>query len=108
MSDSQVLTVAIAGQWRVGVPWHRNGELYAICWNMDKDGFPICCPKSQFNARVGDLWAVLVRRQQVVGQGLQTETDGYEWVDCSLLPSCRIAQAASQDRHWLSGEMGRG
>jgi len=26
MSDSEVLTVALAGQWRVGVPCNRSGD----------------------------------------------------------------------------------
>lgn len=43
-----------------------------------------------------------------MAQWLQTERDLYECVDCSPLPSCSLAQAASQDRHWLSGELGRG
>lgn len=31
MSDSEVLTVAIAGQWQVGVPW-RCSPVYANPW----------------------------------------------------------------------------
>jgi hypothetical protein len=108
MSDSQVLTVAIAGQWRVGVPWQSERGVVRYMLEHGQAWFPDMLHKSQFNLRVRELWAVLVRLQQVVAKWLQTETDLYECVDCSPIPSCSIAQAASQDRHWLSGELGRG
>jgi hypothetical protein len=108
MSDSEVLTVAIAGQWRVGVPWQSERGLVRYMLEHGQAWFPNMLHKSQFNVRVRQLWAVLVRLQQVVAQWLRTERDLYECVDCSPLPSCSLAQAASQDRHWLSAELGRG
>jgi hypothetical protein len=108
MSDSEVLTVAIAGQWRVGVPWQSERGVVRYMLEHGQAWFPNMLHKSQFNMRVRQLWTALVRLQQVVAQWLRTERDLYECVDCTPLPSCSLAQAASQDRHWLSGELGRG
>lgn len=31
MSDSEVLTVALAGQWQAGMPWRSEREVVAYC-----------------------------------------------------------------------------
>lgn len=63
--------------------------------------------RSQFNARVRALWAVFVRLQQVIAEWLYMD-ELFEVVDCSELPHCSLSRAASHDRHWLSGHLGRG
>lgn len=108
MSDSEVLTVAVAGQWRVGVPWETERGVVRYMQKHGRHWFPHMLGKSQFNQRVRELWAVLVRLQQVVAIWLTREDDLYECVDCVPLPGCSLAQAAHQDRHWLSGERGHG
>lgn len=107
MSDSEVLTVAIAGQWRVGVPWQSERGLVRYLHTHGRGWFPTMLKRSQFNQRVRDLWAALVVLQQSVAAWLD-QGELYECVDCTPLPHCSLAQAASYDSHWLSGELGRG
>ena len=107
MSDSEVLTVAIAAQWRVGGPWQSERGIvrymlkHGLCW------FPQMLERSQFNKRVRVLRAAFIRLQQDLAQWLYTE-ELYEVVDCTPLPHCSLSQAASADAHWLSGKLGRG
>jgi hypothetical protein len=107
MSDSEVLTVAIAGQWQVGVPWRSERSVVRYMQQHGRHWFPGMLQRSQFNQRVRDLWAALVRLQQIVAQELWAG-ELYECVDCVPLPHCSLAQAASHDRHWLSGGLGYG
>jgi hypothetical protein len=107
MSDSEVLTVAIAGQWQTGMPWRSERGLVRYMQQHGRHWFPGMLDRSQFNQRVRDLWAALVRLQQLIAQGL-TVGDLYECVDCTPLPHCSLAQAASHTRHWLSGHLGYG
>jgi hypothetical protein len=108
MSDSEVLTLAIAGQWRVGVPWQSERGLLRFMHLYGRHWFPKLLQRSQFNKRVKQLWAALVRLQQVLADCLESEADLYEVVDCTELPHCSLAQAASHKRHWLAGKLGRG
>lgn len=108
MSDSEVLTVAMAGQWQVGVPWQSERGVVRYMQCHGRQWFPRMLGKSQFNQRVRELWAALVGLQQAVAVWLSTEADLYECVDCTELPQCSLAQASSHDRHWLSGNLGRG
>ncbi len=59
MSDSEVLTVAIAGQWRVGVPWRSERGIVRYMLKHGRSWFPSMLKRSQFNQRVRDLWTVL-------------------------------------------------
>jgi len=107
MSDSEVLTVAIAGQWQVGVPWRSERSIVRYMQHHGRHWFPGMLKRSQFNQRVRDLWAALVRLQQLIALELWTG-ELYECVDCVPLPHCSLAQAASHDRHWVSGGLGYG
>lgn len=108
LTDSEVLTVAIAGQWRIGVPWQSERGVVRYMLKHGRQWFPQMLGKSQFNHRVRQLWAALVRLQQTVADWLETEADLYECIDCTELPICSLSQAASYDQHWLSGRLGRG
>lgn len=77
MSDSEVLTVAIAGQWRVGVPWQSERGVVRYMLAHGQAWFPDMLHKSQFNMRVRQLWAVLVRLQQVVRGTMATDGAGF-------------------------------
>lgn len=109
MSDSEVLTVALAGQWRVGVPWRSERGVVRYMQAHGRQWFPHMLGRSAFNARVRNLWGALVKLQQVVAVELHSEDDVYESVDCRPLPACSLAQAASHkpQRLWTSG-LGRG
>lgn len=101
MSDSEVLTVALAGQWRVGVPWRSERGVVRYMHKHGRLWFPGMLRHSAFNARVRQLWGCFVRLQQVVAQWLETPDTAYECVDCVPLPACSLAQATSGAGHWL-------
>ncbi len=68
MSDSEVRTVALAGQGRVGVPW--QSERGVVRW-VNRHGrglFPQMLQRSAFNARVRWLWGAFILLHQVVGE----------------------------------------
>ena len=107
MSDSEVLTVAIAAQWRVGVPWRSERGIVRFIREHGRSWFPRMLKRSQFNQRFRDLWAAFVFLQQDIGQMLSKDAV-YEVVDCTPVPHCSLGQAISHDRHWLFGKKGRG
>jgi hypothetical protein len=101
MSDSEVLTIAIAAQWRVGVPWQSERGIVRYLQTHGQQWFPQLLQRSRFNERVRLLWGALVRLQQVLAQQLTSAASVYECVDCVPLPACSLAQAVSGDGHWL-------
>lgn len=107
MSDSEVLTVALAGQWRVGVPWRSERGVVRYMQEHGLSWFPNMLERSQFNQRMRSLWAAMVQLQQTIATWLYRD-ELFEVVDCTELPHCSLSQAASHDSHWLSGHLGRG
>jgi hypothetical protein len=101
MSDSEVLTVALAGQWREGVPWRSERGVVRYMQAHGRGWFPKMLQRSAFNERVRQLWAALVSLQQAVGEWLRRPTEVYEVVDCVPLPACSLAQTHTGDGHWL-------
>jgi len=101
MSDSEVLTVAIAGRWRVGVPWQSERGVVRYMQTRGRGWFPRMLSRSEFNQRVRQLWGALVCLQQKVAALLDGTSEVYEVVDIVPLPACSLAQAASQKGHWL-------
>jgi hypothetical protein len=93
MSDSEVLTVALAGQWRCGVRYMQQ---------QGRGWFPHMLQRSRFNQRVRYLWAAIIKLQQALASAL------YEVVDCLPIPGCSNAQAF-KGGHWLwCGTRGHG
>lgn len=107
MSDSEVLTLAIAAQWRVGVPWQSERGIVRYILRHGQSWFPRMLKHSQFNKRLRDLWAAFVCLQQALVQMLARNAT-YEVVDCTPVPHCSLSQAKSHSRHWLFGKKGRG
>ena len=107
MSDSEVLTVAIAAQWTAGAPWRSERGIVRYLLQHGRCWFPGMLKRSQFNKRLRDLWSAFVCLQQELSQELSRDAV-YEVVDCAPLPHCSLGQAISHDRHWLSGKKGRG
>jgi hypothetical protein len=101
LSDSEVLTIALAGQWRKGVPW--DSERSVVRWvNAHGRGmFPQMLQRSAFNARVRWLWGAFIILQQVVGAWLSSRQDVYECVDSVPLPALSNGQACREAGHWL-------
>ncbi len=107
MSDSEVLAVGLAAQWRIGVPWQSERGIVRYLQAHGKSWFPQMLGRSQFNQRLRDLWAAFVCLQQDLGLML-SENCTHEVVDCAPLRHCSLSHALSHDRHWLSGKKGRG
>lgn len=107
MSDSEVLTLAIAAQWRVGVSWQSERGFVRFIHRHGLGWFPKMLKHAQFNKRVRQLWAALVRLQQELALMLSMDAL-FEVVDCTELTHCSLSQAASHNRHWLSGRLGHG
>jgi hypothetical protein len=101
LSDSEVLTIALAGQWRTGVPW--DSERSVVRW-VRKHGqhlFPKMLERSAFNRRVGWLWGAFIELAQVVGEQLSNAQDIYECVDSVPVPAFSNGQACREAGHWL-------
>jgi hypothetical protein len=101
MSDSEVLTVALAGQWRVGVPWQSERGVVRYMQRHGRGWFPQMLERSAFNLRVRNLWTAFVQLQQLVAHLLHRSDEVYCCVDCVPLPVCSLAQAARTHCHWL-------
>lgn len=102
MSDSEVLTVAIAGQWRKGVAWTSERSLVRYMQRHGRHWFPTMLNRSAFNRRVRRLCGVLAALQREVSCWLEEGSEaGYEIVDGLPLPVCTLANAVRQKQHWL-------
>ena len=101
MSDSEILTLAIAGQWRKGVPWESERSLVRYMQEHGYHWFPRMLKRSAFNRRVRMLCGVLAALQREVCKWLGDEGKGYEIVDGFPVPTCTLGQAARQKEHWL-------
>ncbi len=100
MSDSEVLTVAIAGQWRYGVPWQSERGVVRYMLGAGRCWFPQMLERSRYNERVRHLWAAIIKLQQALAAALAAAAPLYEVVDCLPLPGCANAQV-NQSGHWL-------
>lgn len=101
MSDSEVLTVAIAGNWRAGVPWQSERGVVRWMQRHGKHWFPHMLERSAFNRRVRELWGVFVGLQQMIAEKTESGQAVFECVDTLPLPACTVGQADRSRRHWL-------
>jgi hypothetical protein len=109
MSDSEVLTVALVGQWRVGVPWQSERGLVRYMQAHGRGMFPTMLGKSAFNQRVRDLWGAFILLQQIVSELLDSARAVYECVDSLPLVAFSGGQALRQREHRLwQSTVGRG
>jgi hypothetical protein len=109
MSDSEILTLALVGQWRVGVPWQSERGLVRYIQAHGRDMFPTMLQYSAFNQRVRHLFGVLVSLQQAVANWLGHVQELYECVDSLPLPAGSLGQYSREPGHWLfTARIGRG
>ncbi len=101
MSDSEVLTVAIAGQWRVGVPWQSERGLVRTIRAHYLTLFPSMVQRSAFNTRVRRLWGAFILLQEAIADHLSGPEDVYECLDTLPLPAFSNAQGRREEGHWL-------
>jgi hypothetical protein len=95
MSDSEVLTVMIAGQWRSERGLLRWLEAHGRGW------FPRLLKRSACNRRGRWLWGAFIALQQWVAQGLGSAEAVYECVDGTPVPAYSAGQALRETGHWL-------
>ena len=101
LSDSEVLTIALAGQWRVGVPWASERGVVRWVNEHGRGLFPKMIERSAFNERVRWLWGAFIILHQVVGAWLTSSNDVYECVDSVPLRAFSNGQACREEGHWL-------
>jgi hypothetical protein len=101
MSDSEVLTIAIASRWRAGVTWRSERGMGRYLEQHGRQWFPQLLKRSRLNERIRSLWGVAVQLQQALAEQLDTLWAVYECVDVVPLRAASLAQAASHDGHWL-------
>lgn len=107
MSDSEVLTLAILGQWQVD-----RSERALVRYALRHWGgyFPRLLSQSAFNRRVRDLWGVLCALGPLVSQRLVEEigVPAFEVIDGVSVP---VARRCRGERHRLFADevgIGRG
>jgi hypothetical protein len=101
MSDSEVLTLAIAGQWRAGVPWQSERGLVRYMQAHGLGWFPQMLARSAFNERVRQLCLALVALQQYLATQVSPGGWLYEVGDGLPVPVCSLGQAARDAHRWL-------
>jgi len=101
LSDSEVLTIALAGQWRVGVPWASERGVVRWVRGHGLGMFPQMLARRGFNERVRWLWGAFIVMQQVVGEWLSSSQDIYECVDSVPLQAFSNGQGCREAGHWL-------
>jgi len=102
MSDSEVLTVALAGQWQVGVPWRSERGVVRYLQAHGRHWFPKMLQKSAFNERMRNLGTLLAAFQRDLSQQVGGQESLYEVGDGLPLPVCSLATAAREPRRWLA------
>jgi hypothetical protein len=72
LADSEVLTLALAAQWRRGTPWSSQRSCLRSCRKHLRTLFPGLTSQSAFNRRVRRLWGAFILLQLAVAAQLVT------------------------------------
>jgi len=109
MSDSEVLTVALASVWRSGTPWQSQRGAVRYLRQHGRCYFPSMVGLSAFNERMRNLYGVLVQWQLYLAHQLYSAEHVYECVDSVPLPAGTLGQYARDAQHGLADStLGRG
>lgn len=92
LSDSEVLCLGLAAQWRSGVPWKSERGFGRYAFKYLQPLFPGLTTQSAFNRRLRRLWGGFILLQQAVAQELGTAQD-FEVMDCVPVPVARGARS---------------
>ncbi len=101
MSDSEVLTVLVAGQWQVGVAWRSERGLLRWLAAYGRGWFPKRLKRSAFNARARNLWGGVYCAATSAGRMVRQHWASYQCVDGVSVPVYSCGQACRQDAQWL-------
>jgi hypothetical protein len=72
MSDSEVLCLGWAAQWRSGVPWKSEHGVLRYVRTYLRHLFPTLRSQSAFNRRLRQLWGAFILLQDAVAAALAT------------------------------------
>jgi hypothetical protein len=100
LSDSEVLCLGLAAQWRSGVPWKSERGLVRYVQAHLRHLFPDMTSQSAFNRRLRRLWGAYILLQQAVAEQLW-EPGHCELMDCAPVPIARGARSFHPG--WLAG-----
>jgi len=93
MSDSEVLTIMIAAQWQVGVPWRSERGIMRWLDVHGRGWFARLLKRSAFNQRARYRWQVYIALQQWLAAVLGQGSAAYECVDGEPVPAKRCASS---------------
>jgi hypothetical protein len=92
LSDSEVLCLGLAAQWRAGVPWQTERGFVRYALQHLRSFFPQMTSQSAFNRRLRRLWGAFILIQQAVADQLRSALD-CEIMDCIPVPIARGARS---------------
>src|SRR5229473_1335385 len=92
LSDSEVLCLGLAAQWRSGVPWKSERGFLRYAHKHLRPLFPGLTSQSAFNRRLRRLWGAFLLLQDAVAQELVPPTD-FEIFDGVPVPVARGARS---------------
>jgi len=99
LCDSEVLCLALAAQWRSGVPWKTERGFVRYALKHFRSFFPGMTSQSAFNRRVRRLWGAFILLQQAISDHWLTVAE-CEVLDCVPV---RVAHGArSFHPGWLA------
>ena len=81
LCDSEVLCLALAAQWRSGVPWQTERGVVRYALKHLRPFFPGMTSQSAFNRRVRRLWGAFMLLQMAIS-GQMLTVDDCEVLDC--------------------------
>ena len=93
LSDSEMLCLGLAAQWRSGVPWKTERGCLRYVRKHLHAMFPGLTSQSAFNRRLRRLWGGFILLQQAVAQQLMS-ADEYEMMDAVPVPVAHGARHA--------------
>ena len=85
MSDSEVLCLGLAAQWRSGVPWKSERGIIRYVRKHLGHLFPTLLTQSAFNRRLRRLWGAFILIQDAVAAAL-TDAGDYDVMDGFPIP----------------------
>jgi hypothetical protein len=92
LSDSEVLCLGLAAQWRNGVPWKTERQFVRYALAHLRPLFPGMTSQSAFNRRLRRLWGAFILVQQAAAQQMSNAQD-FEVMDCAPVPVARGARS---------------
>jgi hypothetical protein len=92
MSDSEVLCLGLAAQWRSGVPWKSEHGVLRYVRKHLRHLFPTLLSQSAFNRRLRRLWGAFILLQDAVAEALATGQD-FEVMDGFPIPVAHGARS---------------